>query len=62
MIKRLKKYTHYERQKGVEKMLNKMDEKIKLWTLRANACGSFKSSDAFNMLCQKTKRKYLAQK
>ena len=25
MIKRLKKYTHYE--KGVEKILNKMDEK-----------------------------------
>ena len=51
MIKRLKKYTHYE--KGVEKMLNKMDEKIKLWALRANACGSFKSSDAFNMLAKK---------
>ena len=60
MIKRLKKYTHYE--KGVEKMLNKMDEKIKLWALRANACDSFKSSDAFNMLAKKTKRKYLAKK
>lgn len=45
MIKRLKRYTHYE--KGVEKILNKMDEKIKLWALRANACGGFKSSDAF---------------
>ena len=60
MIKRLKKYTHYE--KGVEKMLNKMDEKIKLWVLRANVCDSFKSSDAFNMLAKKTKRKYLAKK
>lgn len=44
MIKRLKKYTHYE--KGVEKMLNKMDEKIKLWALRAMD-ESFKDSDAF---------------
>nr|WP_321435602.1 hypothetical protein [uncultured Campylobacter sp.] len=50
MIKRLKKYTHYERQKGVEKMLNKMDEKIKLWVLRANACDSFKNNDAFDAL------------
>lgn len=50
MIKRLKKYTHYERQKGVEKMLNKMDEKIKLWTLRANACDSFKNNSAFDAL------------
>lgn len=50
MIKRLKKYTHYERQKGVEKMLNKMDEKIKLWVLRANACGSFKNNSAFDAL------------
>ena len=48
MIKRLKKYTHYE--KGVEKMLNKMDEKIKLWVLRANACDSFKNNDAFDVL------------
>ena len=48
MIKRLKKYTHYE--KGVEKMLNKMDEKIKLWTLRANACDSFKNNSAFDAL------------
>lgn len=50
MIKRLKKYTHYERQKGVEKMLNKMDEKIKLWVLRANACDSFKNNSAFDAL------------
>ena len=48
MIKRLKKYTHYE--KGVEKMLNKMDEKIKLWALRANACDSFKNNSAFDAL------------
>lgn len=48
MIKRLKKYTHYE--KGIEKMLNNMDEKIKLWTLRANACGSFKNNSAFDAL------------
>ena len=48
MIKHLKKYTHYE--KGVEKMLNKMDEKIKLWTLRANACDSFKNNSAFDAL------------
>ena len=48
MIKHLKKYTHYE--KGVEKMLNKMDEKIKLWVLRANACDSFKNNDAFDAL------------
>lgn len=48
MIKRLKKYTHYE--KGIEKMLNKMDEKIKLWALRANACDSFKNNSAFDAL------------
>lgn len=48
MIKRLKKYTHYE--KGIEKMLNNMDEKIKLWTLRANACDSFKNNSAFDAL------------
>ena len=48
MIKRLKKYTHYE--KGVEKMLNKMDEKIKLWVLRANACDSFENNSAFDAL------------
>lgn len=46
MIKHLKKYTHYEKQKGVEKMLNKMDDKIKLWALRAMD-ESFKDSDAF---------------
>lgn len=48
MIKHLKKYTHYE--KGVEKMLNKMDEKIKLWALRANADASFKNNSAFDAL------------
>ena len=46
MIKRLKKYTHYENLKGVNKMLNKMDDKIKLWALRAMD-ESFKDSDAF---------------
>lgn len=50
MIKRLKKYTHYENLKGVNKMLNKMDDKIKLWALRANACDSFKNNSAFDAL------------
>ena len=50
MIKHLKKYTHYEKQKGAEKMLNKMDEKIKLWALRANADASFKNNSAFDAL------------